>query len=108
MSYPKFKGRNLISSNSVPGMYLPSSRLANPNIHRLLKPGHLLNTALPKSLSPIFLRAEFPKGLLSQYSIHSYIQSIFLEGDGVQTPILFHRKITRSYIDSEIGPLSLC
>ena len=59
MSFPKGKGWNLISSNSVAGVYLPAYWLSNTDIHRLLNPGHLPTPALPQRLSLIFLWAEF-------------------------------------------------
>ena len=55
----KGKGRNLLSSNSLVEMYLPAFFLANRNVHRLLKPGHLPTTTLPRRISLIFLWAEF-------------------------------------------------
>ena len=41
------------------GVYLPVYWLYNPNVHRLLKPGHMPTPALPKRLSLIFLWEEF-------------------------------------------------
>ena len=57
-SSPKGKGQNLLISNSVSEMYFPAFWLANTNVHRLLKPGHLPTPELPKRLSLIFLYAE--------------------------------------------------
>ena len=59
MRPPKEKCGNLISSNSVVGMYFPACWLFNPNVHRLLKPVHLSTPTLPNILYLIFLRAGF-------------------------------------------------
>ena len=59
MSSPKGKGQNLISSKSVVGVYLPACWLANPKVHRFLKPGQLPTPTLPKRSSIIFLWEEF-------------------------------------------------
>ena len=60
-SSPKGKGQNLISSNSVAWVYIPSIWLENPNVHRFLKQGHLATPALPKIIFLIFLWAELPR-----------------------------------------------
>ena len=90
MSFPKGKGRNLISSNSVAGMYLPAYWLANQNVHWLLNIENLPTPALHKRISLIFLWEFSPEGLLPQYSIHSNIQSVFYGGQW----------IAQSYLDS--------
>ena len=59
MVYPKFKVRNLISSNSVAGAYILALLLANPNLHRLLKPVKLPTPVLLKRISLIFLWEDF-------------------------------------------------
>ena len=59
MIYPKGKGQNTISSYSLAGEYIPACWLANPNIHWFLVPGQILTPALTKSLSLIFLWADF-------------------------------------------------
>ena len=58
---PKGKDRNLLSSNSEAEIYFPDCLLANQNLHRLLKRGHLPTPALPKRLSLIFLWAELSR-----------------------------------------------
>ena len=60
-SSPQGEDQNLISSNSVVGVYLPAWWLANPNIHQLLNPGQLLTAALPRRFSIIFLWAELSR-----------------------------------------------
>ena len=56
---PKVKGQNLLIYNSVAEIYFPACWLDNKNLHQLLYPGHLPTSALPKSLSQIFLWVEF-------------------------------------------------
>ena len=58
-SSPKGKCRNLLIYNSVAEMYFPACWLANANIHRLIKPGHLPTPTLPKRISIFFLWEEF-------------------------------------------------
>ena len=58
-SSPKGKDQNILRSNSVGEMYFPACWLANPNVHRLLNPGHLPTPELPNMIYLIFLLAEF-------------------------------------------------
>ena len=71
MRSPKGKGKKLLSSNSVAVANLPASWLDNPNVHRFLIPVHLPTNVFPKRLSLSSYGRNFPKGVLSQYSIHS-------------------------------------
>ena len=90
MSSPEVKFQNLISSNSVAGAYLPSCWLDNQNVHWLLNLGQLSTHVFPKSLSLIFLWAEFSQRapipivnpllksvriFVGQWDAHSYLVS---------------------------------
>ena len=55
------------SSNLLSGAKLPASRLANPNVHRLLIPQHLPNPALPNSIYLSSNGRNLPEGILSQW-----------------------------------------
>ena len=66
MSSTKGEGRNLLSSNSVVGANLPASRLENPNVHRLLIPGHLTYPVIPKRISLSSYGWNCPEGLITQ------------------------------------------
>ena len=77
MISPKGEVQNLSNSNSVAGENPPTSRLSNPNVHQLLIPGHLPNSALPKRIYLYSYGLNFPEGLLYQYSIYSSNGNLF-------------------------------
>ena len=66
MSSPKGKGQNLLNSNSVAGENLQNIWLSDPNVHQLLVPGHLTNSALPNSLYLYSYELNFPEGVIYQ------------------------------------------
>ena len=86
----KYKGRNLISSNSVAGAQLSACWLANPNIHQLLNPGQITTPVIIMRLYIIFLWTESSRRALipivnpplkpfrifgKQWGAHSYLDS---------------------------------
>ena len=67
---PKGNGRSLLISNLLAGVNIPSSWLANPNVHRLLIPGHLPTPTLTKRLALSSYVRNCPEGLLYHQSTH--------------------------------------
>ena len=105
ISSPKGKGRNLLISNSVAEIYFPACCLANQNVHRFLKSGHLTTTALSKQDFPnipmggLFLKVSYPN--IQSTPIYSLY---FLEVNEVHTLIWLRLNITQFISKSASSP----